>query len=79
MRVLGLACLSALSVWAATPGSFPKTVQPFVARHCALCHNAKLKTGGLDLQAHHDLKDRPVWERVLTKLRAGEMPPKGQP
>ncbi len=68
---------------AQTPASFERTVQPFVARHCALCHNEKLKTGGLDLAAYRAtaaaLNDRQVWEKVLVKLRAGEMPPKEQP
>jgi len=49
-----------------------------IATACVTCHNDRLKTGGLSLQsmdpanapAHAD-----VWEKVLRKLRTGEMPP----
>ena len=48
--------LGVASCFAATPrtdpGSFQTTIQPFVAKHCVLCHNAKLKTGGLNFEAH---------------------------
>ena len=61
--------------------SFPKTVEPFLAKNCVLCHNAKLKTADLNLDAYHDanavVQDRDVWENVLDKLRSGQMPPKG--
>jgi hypothetical protein len=49
-----------------------------VATYCVTCHNDRLKTGGLSLQAL-GLADVPahaqVWERVARKLRSGEMPP----
>ncbi len=52
-------------------------------QNCALCHNEQLKTGGLVLTKYHDmaamLHDRAVWEKVIARLRAGEMPPKGLP
>src|SRR5687768_5430481 len=49
-----------------------------VEKSCVSCHNNKTKTGGLSLQgldalpisAHAD-----VWEKVLLKVRSGEMPP----
>jgi mono/diheme cytochrome c family protein len=49
-----------------------------VEKTCVSCHNDKAKTGGLSLQgltltdvpAHGD-----VWEKVLRKVRSGEMPP----
>ncbi len=63
--------------------SFEKTVEPFLKANCALCHNAKLKVGRLNLEGYRDqkaaLKDREVWEKVVQKLRTGEMPPKGRP
>jgi mono/diheme cytochrome c family protein len=53
-----------------------------LARYCISCHNEKLRTAELVL----DLLDvtRPganpeVWERVVTKLRSGSMPPPGRP
>ena len=49
-----------------------------VSTYCVSCHNDKLKTAGLSLQAL-DLSDVPeqaaVWEKVARKLRSGEMPP----
>jgi len=53
-----------------------------VQQYCLGCHNAKLKTAGLVLDVtdldrasgHPDL-----WEKVVRKLRTGEMPPAGMP
>jgi mono/diheme cytochrome c family protein len=49
-----------------------------IATSCVTCHNDRLKTGGLSLQSA-DLANAPahadVWEKVLRKLRTGEMPP----
>ena len=49
-----------------------------VGTYCVNCHNDRLKTGGLSLQML-DLAKVPnhadVWERVVRKLRSGEMPP----
>ena len=63
--------------------SFEKTVEPFLKSNCVLCHNAKMKVGGLALDAYSDsktaLKDRDIWEKVVQKLRTGQMPPKGRP
>jgi len=63
--------------------AFEKSVLPFFSQNCYLCHNAKLKSGGLNLEAYKTAdsitQDRDKWERVLQKLSAGEMPPKGMP
>src|SRR5262249_48303940 len=63
--------------------TFQKTIQPFLATNCYGCHNSSLKSGGLNLEAYKTAasvtQDRERWERVLQKLRAGEMPPKGMP
>jgi hypothetical protein len=53
-----------------------------VDQYCVGCHNEKLRTAGVSLQTvdfarpgeHAD-----VLERVLRKLRSGEMPPAGRP
>jgi mono/diheme cytochrome c family protein len=51
-------------------------------RYCVTCHNARLKTGGLALD-NLDVGNAPagaaVWERVIRKLRTGQMPPPGRP
>ena len=63
--------------------SFGQGVTPFVQQNCARCHNEKLKTAGLDLTSYRDttsmLRDREVWEKVVRRVQAGEMPPKGLP
>jgi mono/diheme cytochrome c family protein len=51
-------------------------------QYCVTCHNDRLKTGGLaldavsftDISRHAD-----VWEKVIRKVRAGMMPPPGMP
>src|SRR2546428_9631552 len=48
-----------------------------------MCHNSNLTSGGVNLEALQTAssitQNREAWERVLRKLRAGEMPPKSQP
>lgn len=51
-------------------------------RYCVTCHNQKLKTGGMVLEGadlDHIAQNGELWERVLRKLRTGEMPPPGLP
>ena len=52
---------------------------PFIARNCRACHNAVLKNAGLDFDAHPlpaSLATSPeVWEKVIEKMRTGQMPP----
>ena len=66
---------------AATP--FDQNVGAFVKANCAMCHNEQLKTAGLALTKYHDtasmIRDRDIWEKVVQRVRAGEMPPKGLP
>jgi len=53
-----------------------------LGRYCATCHNQKLKTAKLDLNAldlAHPEKDPLTWERAIRKLRGGMMPPPGAP
>jgi mono/diheme cytochrome c family protein len=49
-----------------------------VEKNCVTCHNDKTRTGGLSLQGL-SLAEVPahgeVWEKVLRKVRSGEMPP----
>ncbi|HWE03509.1 MAG TPA: DUF1592 domain-containing protein [Tepidisphaeraceae bacterium] len=55
-------------------------VDAYLKTHCIECHNAKVQKGDISLHLYHDeasvLKDRKVFEDVLEKVRAGEMPPK---
>jgi len=56
-------------------------VKPFLANHCSLCHNPRLKTAGLDFEAlstaESVARDPDTWDAVLLKLRSREMPPEG--
>jgi mono/diheme cytochrome c family protein len=61
------------------------TIRPFLAQHCFNCHNSRLNTGGLNLEAFATkesltlTQDRERWELLLQKLQSGEMPPEGLP
>ena len=51
-------------------------------RYCVACHNDRLRTAGLTLQGlgmGAVDRDPELWEKVLAKLRAGDMPPAGRP
>ncbi|MEO8260916.1 MAG: DUF1592 domain-containing protein, partial [Acidobacteriota bacterium] len=52
----------------------------FVDTYCTTCHNERLKTAGLLLDAmdvQDVAADAAAWEKVIVKLRAGLMPPAG--
>ena len=54
----------------------------FLDRYCVSCHSDKLKTAGLSL-AQVDLSkvsaQNDVWEKVMSKLHTGVMPPPNMP
>jgi uncharacterized protein DUF1592/uncharacterized protein DUF1588/uncharacterized protein DUF1587/uncharacterized protein DUF1585/uncharacterized protein DUF1595/cytochrome c len=62
---------------------YADSVRPFLSRTCFACHNARLQSGGLNLEAFQTADTvaghRETWERLLRKLATGEMPPKGMP
>ena len=64
------------------PASGAESQRALLDRYCVTCHNQRLRTGGLALDAL-DLSrvgDAPaIWERVVLKLRGGMMPPAGRP
>lgn len=67
----------------APPADFDSAVKPVLSKTCALCHNDKLSSGGMNINAFLTPDSvttyREGWEAILQKLRAGEMPPKGIP
>src|SRR2546426_12205990 len=62
---------------------FVKSIQPFFAKNCYSCHSAKLKTGGLNLEAYvkpaSNAEDPERFEKILQRLKAGEKPPNTLP
>src|SRR5437016_13491123 len=67
----------------ADPGTFQQTVQPIFPKTCSACHNDRLSSGGLNLGKFSTpaslTENRDGWDRILQKIRSGEMPPKGIP
>ena len=65
----------------AAPAS-AESVRETLDGFCVRCHNDRLRTAGLALDAH-DLEevgaDAETWERVIVKLRSRTMPPAGSP
>src|SRR6266508_3469528 len=66
---------------AGAPAS-PAAHRDVIDRYCVSCHNDSLKAAGLALNtlAAHGVDRNPeVWEKVVRKLRARQMPPVGMP
>ena len=64
----------------AEPGA--ELLRNTVRRYCIACHDDRTATAGLSLQgvdAGRVAAQAPILERVLRKLRAGEMPPADRP
>ena len=53
-----------------------------INQYCVTCHNQRAKTGGLALDTM-SLSNIPAgaetWEKVIRKIRGGQMPPAGMP
>jgi len=64
-------------------GAFAKSVSPFLAKHCTVCHGPKKAEGDLDLTTlDPDMKATTSgarWAMVVEKLANGEMPPRSKP
>jgi cytochrome c551/c552 len=82
VRIVSL--LSALVLMASPIFAAPSSSAPtaLVNQYCVFCHNQKLKTAGVALDGLDPAKigaDAEVWEKVLRKVSAGQMPPAGMP
>ena len=56
--------------------------QAVINRYCLTCHNARVRLGGLTLdalQVADAARESHVWEKVARKLRTGMMPPANAP
>jgi mono/diheme cytochrome c family protein len=74
----------AVQVAATTAGreTSPLPTTDTLNKYCVTCHNGRLKTAGLQidsLDVDHIAANAPQWEKIVTKLRTGEMPPPGRP
>ena len=85
-RLLAGACCTVLLVAIGLPARADEAQKPsaktVINKYCLTCHNAKLKTAGLQLDSAdvERIGERPeLWEKVARKLRTGEMPPAGLP
>ena len=81
MQVLLVAATVTAAQHRIAPSSREASPLPaMVGKHCASCHNSQVQNGGLDLDSIRldDVAEHAdVWERVVRKLRARQMPPVG--
>ena len=78
-----LVCLLAAPAAAGQDGaSSPGVLEATVDRYCVGCHNDRTRAAGLtlaDVGAMSVAAQAPLLERVLHKVRTGDMPPPGRP
>jgi len=71
-----------LRAQSSNPSSSAAAPQVVIDKYCVSCHNERLKTAGLVLEKadlDHAGSSAELWEKVVRKLRAREMPPPGSP
>jgi hypothetical protein len=85
-RAILLACLGLTAVGVGYPHAqgTPAAVPPraVLDQYCVTCHNARLKTAGLQLDQMDPARvgdASEAWEKVARKLHTREMPPPGRP
>jgi hypothetical protein len=75
-----ICCFTASAFQAPAPATTP--ARQLVTKYCVSCHNQKLKTANLMLDAAdsvHPFNSAETWEKVIVKLRSRAMPPPGIP
>lgn len=82
-RILARAILSWVLVLPLGAASIDPDAKVFIDKHCAECHDAETKKGGLDLTSlNYSPEDKAnfgTWVKVHDRVEAGEMPPKKKP
>jgi cytochrome c5 len=79
LRAIVRTSLFAAGLCAAAPADQHKVL---LDKYCVTCHNQKLNTGNLALDRADITRpgdDAGTWERVVRKLKNGQMPPAGLP
>ena len=77
-----LSAASGPLVAAHAPQAAPTPQGEFIEQYCVACHNDRSRTGGLTLSGidvRDVAKNAETWEKVLHKIRTGQMPPAGRP
>ncbi|MBK7926132.1 MAG: DUF1592 domain-containing protein [Bryobacterales bacterium] len=68
---------------AAPASAFDQTVKPMLNRRCFGCHNDRTAAGGLNIAPFTHPSSineyREAWDKIVSKVRSGEMPPKEAP
>ncbi len=63
--------------------TFDKSINPVLSNSCLGCHNERTASGNLNIAPYMTTvsltEGREGWEKIIQKLRTGEMPPKGIP
>jgi mono/diheme cytochrome c family protein len=76
-----LTFVAAVALTGAAFGAEPAAVPALVGQFCVGCHGTDTPKGGLNLAAvaDEDVVRHPLmWEKVVRRLRAGQMPPAGR-
>jgi len=72
-KILIFACASVLSAYDSTD------VLAFVKKNCVACHNQTVASGDVNLAIYETAsgfdEGREIWEKAVTKMKTGEMPP----
>ena len=79
--LVGAACLLAF-VWSGVAPAAAAPERGLLDRYCVACHNERLRTAGLlldRLDIEQVAANAEVLEKVVRKLRGGQMPPAGRP
>ena len=79
--LVGAACLLAFA-WSGVAPAAAAPERDLLDRYCVACHNERLRTAGLLLDRidiEQVAANAEVLEKVVRKLRGGQMPPAGRP
>ena len=65
------------------PQEYTRLILPFLQKYCTSCHQGDEAEAGLNLNRYAKVDEmlaaRKTWQRVLRQVKAGAMPPDGEP